>query len=470
MVYNSRTKYNNKDCRSPLIFSTSPVPFTTVKNRDMDHIEQLRDAILNAKPPYCAGTLSLPPKELLLFYGKEDPKTHGRIDFNDVNDEQLQHLSETCDKATFGLNQADVLDESYRKARKLDSECFCTKLDLEQSEVMDILRYNLLEGHDSNKSIIVELYKLNVYDKDSFFKPHKDTPRSTAMFGSLVIVYPTPHEGGALILRHKGKEWTFDSAKEIGNTKNIGYITFFSDVEHEVTLVKSGFRVTVTYNLYYADEMKPVIPKGAPVLPMNECAVKSALRALVEDKTFYPRGIHLGFGLSHEYPIEVKADDMNTLDFITQNLKGSDALLMQACKDLNLDARLYVLYTAERPPGGTKYEMLVPRVPDDLDGDYTLDENEDFVDLLYKLEKSVKLIKKGKHDDDVDFHVTWVTEKTSFDQQIASWMAYGNEYYMDHTYGQFCLIVTVGPARLRDTGVPMEETLSTLRGGGSKDV
>ncbi|KAL5482432.1 hypothetical protein ACEPAI_9026 [Sanghuangporus weigelae] len=436
----------------------------------MDHIELLRDAILNARPPYCAGTLSLQPKQLLLFYGKENPKTHGRVDFNDANDEQLQHLSETCDKATFGLNQADVLDESYRKAGKLDSVYFCTKLDLEQSGLMDIVRYNLLEAHDSNKSIIFELYKLNVYGKDSFFKPHKDTPRSAAMFGSLVIVFPTPHEGGALILRHKGKEWTFDSAKEIENTKNIGYIAFFSDVEHEVTLVKSGFRVTVTYNLYYhADEIKPEIPKRAPALPMNECAVKSALRALVEDETFCPRGTHLGFGLRHEYPIEVNPAIINILDYIGQNLKGSDALLMQACKDLNLDARLYVLYAADRY-GGTKYEMLVPRVPDDLDGDYTIHENEDFVDLLYKLEKNVKLIKKGKHDDDVDFHVTWVTDRTSFDQQIASWMAYGNEYYMDHTYGQFCLIVTVGPARLRDTGVPVEETLSTLRGGGSKDA
>ncbi|KAL5501797.1 hypothetical protein ACEPAH_9057 [Sanghuangporus vaninii] len=435
----------------------------------MDHIELLRDAILNARPPYCAGILSLQPKELLIFYGKEDPKTHGRVDFNDANDKQLQHLSETCDKATFGLNQADVLDESYRKAGKLDSMHFSTKLDLEESGLIDIVRYNLLEGRDSNKPIKAELYKLNVYDKDSFFKPHKDTPRSTAMFGSLVIVFPTPHEGGALILRHKGKEWTFDSAKEIGNTKNIGYIAFFSDVEHEVTLVKSGFRVTLTYNLYYADEIKLEVPKRAPALPMNECAVKSALRSLVEDKAFCPKGTHLGFGLRHEYPIEVNTGGINTLDYIAQSLKGSDALLMQACKDLNLDARLYVLYAADKH-GETKYEMLVPRVPEDLDGDYVMREDEYFVELLYNIEADVKLIKKGSYDDDVDFPVTWVTDRTRFNQQTASWMAYGNEYHMDHTYGQFCLIVTVGPAGLRDTGVPTDETLSTLRGGGLKDI
>ena len=48
----------------------------------------------------------------------DPPLSHGRIDFNDTDDEQLEHLSETCDKATFGLNKEDVLDESYRKAGK----------------------------------------------------------------------------------------------------------------------------------------------------------------------------------------------------------------------------------------------------------------------------------------------------------------------------------------------------------------
>ena len=31
------------------------------------------------------------------------------------------------------------------------------------------------------------------------------------MFGSLVIVYPTAHEAGELVLRHKDHEWKFDA-------------------------------------------------------------------------------------------------------------------------------------------------------------------------------------------------------------------------------------------------------------------
>ena len=35
------------------------------------------------------------------------------------------------------------------------------------------------------------------------------------MFGTLVIIFPTPHKGGALLLRHRGQEWTFDSGEAL---------------------------------------------------------------------------------------------------------------------------------------------------------------------------------------------------------------------------------------------------------------
>src|SRR5712692_10045677 len=99
----------------------------------------------------------------------------------------------------------------------------------------------------------------------SFFKPHVDTPRSEKMFGSLVVVFPTPHEGGALFLRHLGHEWYFDSAQALAaaDQPTIGYVAFFSDVEHEVAHVTSGNRITLTYNLYFDDPRGPVSENDA---------------------------------------------------------------------------------------------------------------------------------------------------------------------------------------------------------------
>jgi len=61
------------------------------------------------------------------------------------------------------VNQDDVLDESYRKAGKLDRAYFASNFDLERSGLLNAMRSTLLEGHDEKKAIEAELYKLNVY-------------------------------------------------------------------------------------------------------------------------------------------------------------------------------------------------------------------------------------------------------------------------------------------------------------------
>jgi hypothetical protein len=136
----------------------------------------------------------------------------------------LEQLTQACEPASFGVKQENVLDETYRKAGKMDSECFSSMLDPSNTDLIKIVRGYLLESLQSNMGIKAELYKLNIYSKylifihpylvlrcrlgsGSFFKPHVDTPRSEKMFGSLVVVFPTPHEGGALSLRHRGHEW-----------------------------------------------------------------------------------------------------------------------------------------------------------------------------------------------------------------------------------------------------------------------
>ena len=73
------------------------------------------------------------------------------------------------------------------------------------------------------------------------------------MFGSLVVFYPTSYQGGALVFRHDDKEYSFDASAAM--TENDGpcvaSATFFSDLDHEVAVVNSGYRLTITYNLFF---------------------------------------------------------------------------------------------------------------------------------------------------------------------------------------------------------------------------
>ena len=63
----------------------------------------------------------------------------------------------------FGLNQEDVLDESYRKALKMDRGKFSTTFNLEESSILKCIAAELLTVRDSKKSLRAELYKLNIY-------------------------------------------------------------------------------------------------------------------------------------------------------------------------------------------------------------------------------------------------------------------------------------------------------------------
>jgi hypothetical protein len=55
------------------------------------------------------------------------------------------------------------MDETYRKAGKMDTDCFATLLTPDHTDLVKIVRNYLLEGTDTSRQIKVELYMLNVY-------------------------------------------------------------------------------------------------------------------------------------------------------------------------------------------------------------------------------------------------------------------------------------------------------------------
>src|ERR1700689_4922160 len=191
-------------------------------------------------------------------------------------------------------------------------------------------------------------------DEGGFFKSHRDTPRSGTMFASLVVVFPTAHAGGALKLRHGGNVWTVNPAMAtaVDNTTGpvISYIAFYSDVEHEVTPVTSGHRVTLTWNLYLQPAVEP--PDYSPSMPSplvrpktseSELALKAAFTRILSDSDFLPEGGLLGFGLCQEYPLNPDVGLGNLIDC----LKGSDAIIQSVCCQFSLKTSLRLIYQRE---------------------------------------------------------------------------------------------------------------------------
>ncbi|TFY81325.1 hypothetical protein EWM64_g2684 [Hericium alpestre] len=340
------------------------------------------------QPPYASGTLPLSPESFVVYYGASGDSESRRIDLAHADPDELQRLCDACDRATFGLNHEDVLDETYRKAGKMDTSCFSTPIVPERNGLLDIVRANLLEGVDSTRPIQVELYKLNVY----------------------------------------------------------------IDVEHEVLPVCKGHRVTLTFNLYYADinvegsaSALPLPPSISSIVPPNETTFRDAFKALLENPEFLPNGGILVFGLRHVYPIK------KTISHIPKLLKGSDAFVWRVSNELSLDTKLYLQYTNKRRWHGTT-RILVPKVPD------VKEVNEDFGGLARELQKHYRgiVIMGAGYAVRLDEQMNYVTKLTKLSRVKAEYMAYGNESELECAYGDICIVVRVGKPGLRSNAVKQE--------------
>ncbi|KAG6824512.1 hypothetical protein H0H92_006638 [Tricholoma furcatifolium] len=311
------------------------------------------------------------------------------------------------------------------------------KLNVEKLGIDKRIREQLLDASYGDKVIEAELYKLNweasgldkIIGKGSFFKPHKDTPRGGDMFGSLVIVFPTLHEGGGLVLRHAGQEWTFDSATLVSKNEqpSIAYIAFYSDVEHEVNVVQSGHRVTLTYSLFLRDA--PTLPSTVKPVAPDSILLRDALYAALDNPNFLPDGGYIGFGLNFQYPVPGTEGSA---------LKGSDATIYRVCRDLSLDTALEAIYTDRL----SEERILVPiRYSEDLAGQLLEDDLSDF--LCGECEGRVVKDPSAKSEDGVD--MVWVVPPTHYSRFGTTYVTYGNEPSEGYTYADLCISVEVGP-------------------------
>ena len=330
---------------------------------------------------------------------------------------------------------------------------------------MHAIRGLLLKNPES--PILVEMHKLNVYGMQkrflisalqqltlaaivgpgSFFKSHVDTPKGCKMFGSLVVVLPTKHEGGSFSFRHHGREWIFNSAEIVSpqnsESPRVAFVAFFGDVEHEVSVVKSGYRVTLTYNLYFGDDKSTIVP--STTLRITEAKIKKSLLTLLNDEKFLPDGGLLGIGLTYQYPTN---KDIN-LDELGESLKGTDAAIKRACDSLSLKASLKVVYNSSEL-NGVAYlvDKLADTENDRIEYDVPLYLHlEEHVDGLLVFDSDMLTEDElteyhGYHKVDLE-PISWLrplAERNTFE---IPYVSYGNEATLDYVYGNICLVIEV---------------------------
>ncbi len=149
-----------------------------------------------------------------------DIENVGTIGFP-LTEYQAKEIIRQCSKAPFGRGEQTVVDSKVRSTWMLEPNQFLFKNPQWDRHVKGVVETVKEQFGLSNSTISHELYKCLLYEKDDFFSIHRDTEKTENMFATLVIVMPSEHKGGELIVYHEGEEKKFSFGKKSPLLKNL---------------------------------------------------------------------------------------------------------------------------------------------------------------------------------------------------------------------------------------------------------
>jgi predicted 2-oxoglutarate/Fe(II)-dependent dioxygenase YbiX len=256
----------------------------------------------------------------------------GRIAFP-ILPVQAERLVAIAGTAPYGRGEETVVDREVRRTWQVDS----AKVRIggrHWDRVLAGLVADIALGLGVSEPVTADFYKLLVYDTGSFFVDHRDTEKVPGMFATMVLVLPSTHSGGELVIKHLGQVVVLDPRPE--EPSEIGFAAFYADCVHEVRPVKTGCRLALVYNLRFVGKRHPL---KAPDYRAEHGRVAELLRSWASaedepDKLILP--------LEHAYtPAE--------LSFSA--LKGADAgvasVLVRAAAETDCDLHLALVSIEE---------------------------------------------------------------------------------------------------------------------------
>ena len=208
-------------------------------NQELRPLESVLSGVKQPGDFFVSGTMEMPMPRV-------EVEGVGTLSFP-VPDAQIATIVRRAERAPYGKGEETIVDTSVRKVWqiapgkiRIGGKSWTANFDNILSKVKAGL------GCD-DATVTADLYKLLVYDRGGFFLAHRDTEKTDGMFGTLVVTLPSMYRGGALRIRHAGREVTIDS--NAADPSELSYVAFYADCEHEALPVREGNRVCLVYNL-----------------------------------------------------------------------------------------------------------------------------------------------------------------------------------------------------------------------------
>jgi len=245
---------------------------------------------------------------------------------------QAEALARLATPAPYGRGPDTLVDPAVRRCGQIPASAVHLD-DSRWRATLDRIVADAAAGLGADGKVEAELYKLLVYEPGGFFLEHRDTEKVGGMFATLIVVLPSEHEGGELVVAHQDRETILDLAlRDLGRAR---WAAFYTDCRHELRPVRSGFRVALVYNLV----RRAGRPPHAPDHRQEVDAVAGALRAW----GFEPDGpVKVVLPLAHRY---------TPAELAFRTLKNEDAavaaVLIAAAERADCIVRLAMVSIAE---------------------------------------------------------------------------------------------------------------------------
>ncbi|MFN0106095.1 MAG: 2OG-Fe(II) oxygenase [Bryobacteraceae bacterium] len=298
-------------------------------NRELNHLEALLSEVKHPGDFFVAGVLEIPMPRV-------EVEGAGTLSFP-IPRPQIEAMVQLATRAPYGRGEETIVDTSVRNvwqiapgAVKISGKSWATSFENILSKVTAGL------GCQDAK-VSAELYKLLVYDRGGFFLAHRDTEKTTGMFGTLVVTLPSTYRGGSLRIRHGDREVTVET--DAADPSEISFAAFYADCEHEALPVREGNRVCLVYNLIQERKKSGHRVLKAPNYGVHVAKAAAVLEEYWSSPDAPPK---IAWLLDHQY---------SPAGLSFSSLKGADAaksrVLVHAAAQAQCVAHLGVVHIGE---------------------------------------------------------------------------------------------------------------------------
>jgi hypothetical protein len=127
-----------------------------------------------------------------------------------VDKKDIEKLLSISSQAKFGLREQTLLDKKVRNTQEIPANQLRIKYNENTfADMLSTMRDTL--GLAKNTSLSLHLHNMLIYGPGQFFKKHQDSEKLDGMVATLVIVLPSSHIGGDLLIKHNNKQHKFIS-------------------------------------------------------------------------------------------------------------------------------------------------------------------------------------------------------------------------------------------------------------------